>query len=30
VDGGQGPWARHEIDVALTLKPFEIAVVEAP
>jgi len=30
VDGGQWPWARHEIDVALTLKPFEIAVVEAP
>ncbi|MFZ1056173.1 MAG: hypothetical protein WAN79_10915 [Opitutaceae bacterium] len=29
VDLGEGPWARHETNVALSLKPFEIAVVES-
>jgi hypothetical protein len=30
VEEGRGPTARHETEVALTLRPFELAVVEAP
>jgi hypothetical protein len=30
VEEGKGPWARREAEVALTLLPFEIALVEAP
>jgi hypothetical protein len=29
VEIGEGPWARRETEVALTLQPFEIALVEA-
>jgi len=29
VEEGKGPWARRETEVALTLLPFEIAVIEA-
>jgi hypothetical protein len=29
VEIGEGPGARHETEVALTLQPFEIALVEA-
>jgi hypothetical protein len=30
VHEGEGTWARHETEVALTLPPFEIALLEAP
>ena len=29
VDQGEGSWATHETDVALTLLPFEVALVES-
>ncbi len=29
VDLGEGAWATHETDVALSLKPFELAIVES-
>jgi hypothetical protein len=28
VDEGEGPWATHEMDVAVTLLPFEVALIE--
>jgi hypothetical protein len=30
VEEGEGPWARRETEVALTLLPFEIALIETP
>ena len=29
VEEGEGPWVRRETEVALTLLPFEIAMIEA-
>jgi hypothetical protein len=28
VEEGEGPWARRETEVAFTLLPFEIALIE--
>jgi hypothetical protein len=30
VEEGRGPTVSHETEVALTLRPFEIALVERP